>query len=81
MVAPVIAAAGITAGAALLQQLQAQEQAKQQAAEMAYQSRLQDARSRMAQADQNELNSIQQMGQGEQSAINNLIAALMRTSR
>ena len=81
MVAPLIAAAGLTAGAGLLQNLMAQEQQKQAAAEAAYQARLKHAQDRMAMADQNELNSIQSRGQGEQSAINNLLAALMRTAR
>jgi len=81
VVAPVIAAAGISAAAGLFQNLMAQEAAKQAAAEQEKRDREAAARARLAQAEQNQLNTVKDMGQNEQSAINNLMAALMRTAR
>lgn len=81
MVAPVIAAAGVAAAAGLLQNLMAQEAAKKAAAEQEKREREAAARARLAQAEQNQLGTVKDMGQNEQSAINNLMAVLMRTAR
>lgn len=81
MVAPVIGAAGIGAAAGLFQQLMAAEQAKQAQAHAEQMAREEAERQRLRQAEQNQLQTVKDMGQGEQSAINNLMAVLMRTAR
>ncbi len=81
MVAPLVAAAGVTALAGLLQGLQ-QQQAAKEAQEQAYKiAKEQEAQKRLAQAEQQQLQQIQGMGQGEQGALGNLIAVLQRTAR
>jgi hypothetical protein len=81
MAAPVIAAAGLTAAAGLFQALMQQEAAKEQAARQEQMAREAAARDRLAQAQRDQLSTVQSMGQGEQSAISNLMAALARTQR
>lgn len=81
MPAPVVAAAGITAGVALLQQLMQAEAAKKAQEEADKRAREAAAAQRLQQAEQNQLSTVQHMGQQEQSAIGNLMAALQRTAR
>lgn len=81
MPAPVIAAAGITAGVGLLQALMQQEAAKKAAEEERKMREAEMAAARLRQAEQNQLSTVQHMGQAEQSAIGNLMAALQRTAR
>lgn len=60
-----------------MQQRAAEEQQRQ--AEKA--QREKDARDRLAQAQHDQLGIIQNMGQGEQGALNQLMAVLARTQR
>lgn len=81
MVAPVIGAAALTAGAALFQSLM-QQQAQREANERAERlAKEEAARQRLAQAQQNQLGIIQNMGKGEQDALGTLIASLKSTAR
>lgn len=80
MAAPVIAA-GIMAGVGLLQSLMQQEAAKKAAAEQERRDREAAAAARLQNAEQNQLSTVRNMGQQEQSAIGNLMAALQRTQR
>jgi hypothetical protein len=64
-----------------MQALMAQ-QAEKEAQERAYKiAKEQDAKARLAQAQRDQLSQINTMGQGEQSALGNLIATLSRTAR
>ena len=78
---PVLASAGLSSAAGLFMALMQQNAAKKAAEEQAKRDREAAARARLAQAEQNQLNTVKDMGQNEQSAINNLMAALMRTAR
>lgn len=88
MPAPVIAAAALTAIGSLMGQMmqqQAQEEAlreqrRQSDINRAFQ-REQDSKSRLANAQQGMIQTVGQMGQGEQGAIGQLMAALQRTQR
>lgn len=78
---PVTAAAAMQGASGLLTQIMQQQMAEEAAARKAKLDREQMAASRLAQAEQSHLGAIQGMGQGEQSALGNLIAALQRTVR
>lgn len=81
MAAPVVAAAGLSAAAGLLQTLM-QQQIRKEADERAYKiAKEREAVERLNQAQRDQLGVIQNMGQGEQSALGNLIAVLQRTAR
>jgi flagellar biosynthesis/type III secretory pathway protein FliH len=81
MVVPLVAAAGVTAAAGLMQALMQQQQQKEAQEQAEKMAREQDARQRLAQAERDQLSTIQGMGQGEQSALGNLIAVLQRSAR
>lgn len=81
MVAPVIAAAGLTAAAGLFSSLMQQQQAREaqeRAEKLAKEQAEQEALQR---AQQNQLSTIQGMGHGEQNALQTLIATLSKTAR
>lgn len=88
MPAPLIAAAALTAIGGLMQnmmQQQAQkealeEQRRQTAQQMAFQRETQ-SRDRVAQSQNQQLQTVGAMGDREQGALGNLMAALQRTQR
>lgn len=81
MPAPIVAAAGITAAAGLLNHFMQQRAAEKAAQEAREAEERAAKRSALQQAQQNQLSAIGNMGEREGSAINNLIAALQRTAR
>lgn len=85
---PLVAAAGLSSASGLLQMLMGRQQAQEQAQaaleaeERARKEReAREKRDRLAQAEQNQLSQINAMGQGEQSALGNLLAVLARSAR
>lgn len=81
MVAPVVAAAGLSAAAGLFQALM-QQQAQKEADERAYKiAREQQAKAALQKAQDDQLRTIGNMGTGEQNALSNLMSALQRTAR
>ena len=88
MVDPVIGAAALTVLGGLMSSMLQREQAQKESekaakiAERARQDALaRDARDRVAAAQQNQLSTIRGMGDGEQDAIGQLMAAIGRTAR
>lgn len=75
--APVVAAAALTAAANLMQGLMAQEAAKKQAMEQARE----EARKRLDQAQRQQISLAGQAAQNEGGALNNLMQALRATAR
>ncbi len=76
-----IGAAGVQGVAGLLQQLMAQQAARAAMVQQYKIDKEQQAQARLAQTQHEQLGLIQNMGQGEQGALGNLIAVLQRTAR
>lgn len=78
---PVIGAAGLTALATLFSGVMNQNAAKEQAKEAERLALEREKRERLAQAQRDQINIVQRMGEGEQGALNQLMGVLARTAR